>query len=256
VWFSSREFYFALPIAEAAESHLSALEYSFFGHDRRTATVGEFLHKETSPIGAALSGLWKMLSDFRCLKDGPWRVLPLSGFTRFDSEDVRKCARRHTVSLSCGLIIFFDRKFGNLPWTMHRVVAEEWDEPEKDLVCAEIRDALDCNLPRVCKDFKSLFPDVDNMKSPSATGVIQVWEAGKRLSTKKSELGHASERRQLVSAAAPGKAFAKHSRADYLRRTRPEKPTHQQPTTCSAPLPGLASGAGFRFVLAVSLIRM
>ena len=78
--------------------------------------------------------------------------------------------------------------------------------------------ALRCNSPLVVRQFVECFPTVPQMLSPHGRAFLLVWESGKLLTTKQSEMGHASERRSLASANAPGKSFAKHSHREYLQR--------------------------------------
>jgi len=54
------------------------------------------------------------------------------------------------------------------------------------------------------------------MQSAAACAVISAWESGQLWTTKASEMGHATERRQLSAAAAPGRAFLHHSRQHFL----------------------------------------
>jgi hypothetical protein len=244
-WFSSPQFHYVLPVMEACDHHLHALEYSLFGHDRRSATVPEFLSRRSSPIGQGLSGLWAMMTaDFDGRKDGPWRLLAFTGWKDYASSEVRRCARRHLLLLSAGLVVHFDRKFSSTPWSLHRLISDEWGAEDKAAVCQSMIGARPCNVPEFCKQFAHEFPTQDQMLSAAARSVVKVWEEGKRMSTKLSEIGHATERRQLFAAAAPGRAFAKHSRADFLHRffRQPTKNSCRpiwRKTCCSHQLPSV-----------------
>jgi hypothetical protein len=218
-WVGGRPFYFELPIMEATECHLDTLEYAFFGKDKKCIGVAALLHRETSPIGQALGSLWRMTMEFRNDDEGLWAVLPLSGWRDFKSEDVRLCARRHTLSLSAGLVQKYDGKFGSLPWTMYRGLDDTWPQEDQEAVFFEIVQALPCNLPLMAAQFLDQFATIPQMRSPHARAVLTVLFAGKHLTTKLSELGHSSERRDLHSANAPGKVFGKHSRRDLLNRS-------------------------------------
>lgn len=66
------------------------------------------------------------------------------------------------------------------------------------------------------------FPSVDDMVSARATAVVHTWAALQRWTTKASEMNHATERRQLSAAVAPGRAFLHHARGFFLDKHRLE----------------------------------
>lgn len=218
-WFNSRGFLYSLPIAEATESIIDKMQYDLFGFDGKSIDPLEFC-SEHSPIGAALDALWGLASSWECDRNGPWQVLVLSGWRDFSSQDVRMLARSHCLGLSAELDQRFDRKFSNLPWALAKLVRSDVSQADKTAVCQGIIAALDCQLPVFVKAFRQRFPALPEMLSPHAEGVIKVWLAGKRLSTKSSELGHASERRALAAASAPGRSFIPHARRDLMRKHR------------------------------------
>lgn len=80
--------------------------------------------------------------------------------------------------------------------------------------------AESCCLPLVIRDFRTKYPSIEQMMSVEAAQTVQLWVDCQKWSTKASEMGHASERRELSAAAAPGKAFLHHSRQHYLDNHR------------------------------------
>lgn len=191
-WLGSRRFYFVLPVAEAVESHIEKLQYCFFGRDKKHSSVGEMLHKQNSPIGESLAGLWSLLCQWTPAKDGPWRVLSLSGWRDSRDEEVRLCARAHAVGLSAGVVLRYDKAYSALPWSLHRLVADEWGMESKRALCAELmrlHSEAPCCLPYFAKNFVEAFPSVDQMLSAQASCTIKVWAAGKKVHNEVQRVG-------------------------------------------------------------------
>jgi hypothetical protein len=219
-WFSSRSFYFETCIGEVTEGFLDRFQYSFFGRNRLSISASEMMAMQTSPIGVCLGGLWQLVQQWSSAKDGPWRILSLSGWSDFDSHDVRLSARAHALGLAAGVVHHYDMKFSEMPWLLHRLVSSEWSDEARGEVCDLLKDSRPCNLPLFAREFRHKYPTTEQMLSAAAKGTVRVWLAGKRFSTKASELGHATERKALAAANAPGRAFIPHSRRDMLHKHR------------------------------------
>lgn len=168
----------------------------------------------------ALSGLQALLEDWRCDKSGPWRLLPLTGWCDFSDERVKMEARSQVLGALAGAIFHFDRRLSSFPWSWHILVDTTKTDAERQAWCTWLLGAPECCVPIVVQDFRQRFSDVESMCSPLAAAVVRSWEALQVWSTKASEMGHASERRQLNAAAAPGKAFLHHSRAHLIERAK------------------------------------
>jgi hypothetical protein len=222
-WFASRSFYFDLCITEVTESYLDKLQYSFFGKDRKSISPSELLSKEHSPIGTCLAGLWGLLESWSPAKDGPWRVLALSGWGDFESADVRLSARSHVLGLAASVILHYDHRFSSLPWSMSRLIDDGWSDAERADLCESMlskAQARPCCLPLFTKEFLHMYPTRAQVMSAAGLHTIRMWLANKRFSTKASELGHSTERSALAAANAPGKSFVPHAQRDFLHKHR------------------------------------
>lgn len=219
-WLQSKSFWFTLPITEVAESVIDGLMYRFFGHDGEIATVGEICHKERSPVALALGQYWALLKEWRPAKDGVWKVVALCGWTDFQDTDARRCARRTCLSIAASLVLRFEVKFSELPWTLHRLTSSNWSDSEKHAVCQHLLSARPCDVPLFAEKFRARFPDAEAMLSPTTLGAIRSFERGKLFSTKGSEIGPAGERQALAAAAAPGRSWVHHCRRNVLQRAR------------------------------------
>lgn len=219
-WISSRSFYFGIPIAEVVHSLPEALTYSVFGRDKKSINVAAMLDNETSPIGKCLGGFWQLLTVWSADKQGPWRILRLSGWEDFSSQDVRLRARAEVLHLAAGVYLHDDVKFSSLPWLFHRLVSPQWSAEYKRDLCNQALAALPCNVPLFVRQFRERFNTVDTMLSPLGLVVVEAWAGNKDFSTKASETGHATERRALASNGAAGQAFLHHSRRHLLHRVK------------------------------------
>ena len=111
-------------------------------------------------------------------------------------------------------------KYGELPWTLHRLVSDQWDHSEREGLCRSLVADRACNIGLFAASFRRRHPTIDRMMSVEGRGDIAAWERGKLFSTKGSELGHASELRALSSSTGPGKAWLHHARRHVLEKAK------------------------------------
>jgi hypothetical protein len=150
-------------------------------------------------------------------------VLPLSGWKDLDSQDVRFCARSHALGVLAMLLHRYDRRFAEWPWKLALLAFPGVPEEVRRLIAQELLDLIarrPCCVPLFAREFASLYPTLEQMLSVQAAATIRVWLLGKKFSTKRSELGHAGERKALAAAAAPGRSFVQHSRRNFLQDQR------------------------------------
>lgn len=219
-WLQSRAFYFTMAIAESAERPVDALQTAFFGEDKKSISLAALLDASASPISACAHELLGMLESWTMDQDGAWAVLSLSGWTDFEDKEVRMCARRHVLCIGSGVFLRYEVKFSGWPWRLQHLLSEDVSEGERAAICAALVGARPCCLPTFAQDFRRMFSTVAAMQSAEATAVLRAWSKNKLLTTKASELGHATERRMLAAAAAPGRSFVHHSRKDVLQKAR------------------------------------
>lgn len=219
-WFRSESILYELAVSETAEGPLDLLQYAFFGRDGAIPTVEAILSPIASPIGASLGKLWSLLATWECDKHGPWKLLPLTGWTNFASEVVRREARAQVLGALVGIVCHYDDKFSNLPWSWWCLADPDCDDAARRAFCEGLLNARPCCIPEVVRGFLAEFRTVDEMMSAKAAAVIKTWAKLQRWTTKASEMSHAAERRQLSAAAAPGRALLHHSREHFLDRHR------------------------------------
>jgi hypothetical protein len=91
---------------------------------------------------------------------------------------------------------------------------------EKEELCHTILTERDCNVPLFTKVFRDAFPTVEQMMGPLGLNTLRLWLDSKLMNTKRSELGHAQERRAVSAATGPGASFIKHTRRYVLQRAK------------------------------------
>lgn len=219
-WLGSHSFKYSVAISEVVESSTERLQYAIFGRDKSHLDVATAISPTKSPIVDSVVRLSGLLCQWTNDKSGPWKVLPLTGIADLRSEELRLAARANVLHLLAGLVLHFDRKFSSLPWSLFKLASEDHSKQEKAEVCQLLVRSRACNLPLFAREFLHHYPTPEQMQSAEAVSVIRVWASGKRFSTKGSELGHASERRFLSSAGAPGKAMVHHARKHLLHKVR------------------------------------
>lgn len=211
--------HFLLPIAEVCESVIDNLQYFFFGHKGSFITVEELCDPVSSPVGEALQTYWALLSDWSPSSSGPWAVVFLSGWRRFDDLRARLAARREALLCACGVLVRFDVKFSSLPWALSKLTGQSASDVER----AEFRRFL-VEGPAWCKPLfvQALvrrFPTETDLASETALAAMRLADKTRFLTTKLSDLGHAEERQALYSKG-PGRSFIHHSRRDLIRRSK------------------------------------
>ena len=219
-WMQSRRFYYNIAISEISESWLELLQYKIFGRDRTHIDLLSMCCPEESPIGVCLRGLTGLLQSWSLDKSGPWRVLALTGWTDFGSADVRLAARASTLHVAAGILVHFDRKYSEFPFSLLQLLRGDVPHGTKADLCQRLLRSRPCDVPLFAREFVAQFNSVELMMSPMATMVLQMWAAGKRFSTKASECGHATERRMLASTGGPGKSLVHHCRKHILHKVR------------------------------------
>lgn len=199
---------FALPICHVCCRIIQDFEFEFFPEARggTLMKLEELVDRFSSPILKCLSNLHTALAEFNFRSGGPWRLLGCMGIGR-PTGAMRAFARKQLLPLVAGISHKVDVKYSSFPCVLIRAISEQWSAQEASETLTALVDAKDCCLPVFARHFRQQFPTVLAMESPLGRQTLHLWAEAKGFQTLECERGHASERKMLAAASAPGEAW-------------------------------------------------